>query len=326
MRFFRSPKNIFSALVVAAIASGFAWYFVASAAPRKVSETERFIINLDAEASAVISKLKSDGFIKNPLAFRISLALTGGYLKPGGYKISKSMNAREVAQVFKSEPYMKWVVIPEGYRKEQIAEILASNLNWSIEAEKKWIEVDTVQKSDYIEGVYFPDTYLIPVDESPADVSARLIAKFNEKFAPFLKESIKQNIRWPTLLKIASLVQREAASKSDMPLISGIIWNRLFQNMKLDIDATVQYARGDIGEGYWAPLKVGDTKIDSPYNTYLHAGLPPHPISNPGLDAINAVLFPAKTDCFYYLHDSSKQIHCAKTYAEHQANVEKYLK
>lgn len=325
--FLNLKKFIFPAVIFFIVLVGVLWFFTASAPPQKNSEIENFIINLNAKPQEIITKLKSADFIKNQFAFKIALTLAGaGDLRPGGYKISKSMSAWEIAQVFKVEPYMKWVEIPEGYRKEQIAEILARNLGWSSEVMKKWIEIDTTQNPEYIEGVYFPDTYLIPVDESPAEVAARLIAKFNEKFAPALKEAAKQNIRWPTLLKIASLVQREAAGKNDMPLIAGIIWNRLLQNMKLDIDATVQYARGNIGDGYWAPLKSGDTKIDSLYNTYLRTGLPPNPISNPGLDAINSVLFPAKTDCLYYLHDSSKQIHCAKTYKEHKENIEKYLK
>ena len=77
---------------------------------------------------------------------------------------------------------------------------------------------------------------------------------------------------------------------------------------------------------WWSPIKPADEKIDSPYNTYLNAGLPPHPIDNPGLEAIDATLNSTTTDCLYYLHDSSGQIHCAATYQEHEANIEKYLK
>ncbi len=323
----KSPKFITFIIFLFVIIVAAIWYLSASAAPQENVESERFIIGLNTKLSEAIADLKSGGFIKSPLAFKITLALTkAGDFKPGGYKISKSMNAWTIAQTLKTEPYMKWVIIPEGYRKEQIAEILARNLDWSEEITAKWIEKDTAQKADYVEGVYFPDTYLIPVDESPSDVAARLIAKFNEKFTPYLIEAAKQNIRWLTLLKIASIIERETGSKEDMPLISGIIWNRLLKNIKLDIDATVQYARGNAGGGFWAPLKPGDTKIDSPFNTYLHSGLPPHPISNPGLSAIDAALHPTKTDCLYYLHDSSKQIHCTKTYKEHKTNIEIYLK
>ena len=95
----------------------------------------------------------------------------------------------------------------------------------------------------------------------------------------------------------------------------------------MEIDATVQYARGKLEDKWWAPIKASDIReIDSPYNTYKNKGLPPTPISNPGIDAIDAVLNPTETDCFYYLHDPSRIIHCAKTLEEHEMNIEEYLK
>lgn len=222
---------------------------------------------------------------------------------------------------------MKWVVIPEGLRKEEIGEILDKTFNWSSEELNKWDNTYTAMKFDYIEGVYFPDTYLIPVTENGLDISKRMIRHFDEKFAPYLPQFAKQNIVWTTGLRLASIVQREAAGKDDMPLIAGILWNRLLKEMNLEIDATVQYARGKTDKGWWAPIKASDiTDIDSPYNTYKYKGLPPHPISNPGISAIEAVLNPTETDCLYYLHDNNRQIHCAVTYEEHKANIEKYLK
>ena len=172
----------------------------------------------------------------------------------------------------------------------------------------------------------------MPVDTTPADAVTRLRAQFETQFAPYQQAALKQNINWDTLLKIASLIQREAAGSRDANLISGIIWNRLLANMDLDIDATVQYARDTLNppmpttttDGYWTPLKAGDTKIDSPYNSYLHAGLPPHPIDNPSLMAIAAALNPQTTACFYYLHDSSGIIHCAATYQEHLQNIQEF--
>jgi UPF0755 protein len=121
-------------------------------------------------------------------------------------------------------------------------------------------------------------------------------------------------------------VQREAANKDDMPLIAGIFWNRLLSDMRLEADSTLQYARGNTGAGWWAPISVADKQLNSPYNTYRNAGLPPHPISNPGSEAIAAVLSPSKTKCLYYLHGNDKNIHCAQTYAEHLKNIDKYLR
>lgn len=235
------------------------------------------------------------------------------------------MTSKSLLKVLHGKPYMKWVVIPPGLRKEEIAALLAPALGWTKKQITEWITKDTTIKPEYIEGVYAPDTYLIPVGEKPVDVTTRLIAKFNEGFAQYLPQFTAKNIKWTTALTLASIVQREAANVSDMPLISGILWNRLDQNMMLGVDATLQYIRGNKGAGWWAPITVADKKVDSPYNTYLHTGLPPHPIANPSLEAIDAVLNPTKTDCLYYLHDKNRITHCAATYAEHQANIQKYL-
>lgn len=302
----------------------FYWQFLS--APGS-GESERFIVPLNTETQVVVKKLKNEGFIRSTFGFDIVLFLRGGVsIESGGYKISKGMNIWEVISVLRGGPYMKWVVIPEGLRKEEIADILSDALGWSENQKDEWIKKDTTKNPDFFEGVYFPDTYLIPKDEAPEKVAERMQNKFQEKFAEFAKEATQQNIKWTTLLKIASIVQREAAGKDDMPLIAGILWNRLLQDTKLEVDATVQYIRGNTEKGWWAPIKVLDKQIDSKYNTYKYKGLPPHPISNPGMNAIRAVLFPEETKCLFYLHDKSGQIHCAVSYGEHQKNIEKYLR
>lgn len=226
-------------------------------------------------------------------------------------------------------PGFKQVLIPPGLRKEEIADLLAKTMGWSKTQKNKWLKVYTATKKDYVEGVYFPDTYLIPVKETPQKTATRLIANFNQKFAPYLLQFNAEDVPWTKGLTLASIVQREAANAADMPLIAGILQNRLNQKIPLSVDATLQYARGNKGTSshpqWWAPITPADKKLVSPYNTYKNVGLPPHPISNPGLDAINAVLNPAKTDCLYYLHDKQGVTHCAATYAEHQANIKQYL-
>ncbi len=331
---------IIEIVLTLAVIGGFFFYKSFFGAPQKQAEAERFIVPLGAETKNTIQKLYDQGFIKNEWA--LNFALKGKNIEPGGYKISKSMTTWQMAKSFK-EPYMKWVVIPEGFRKEQIAELVGDSLEWNDQTKKEWITKYTAMNYDYVEGVYFPDTYLIPKDEAPLQVAQRLINKFNEKFQPYADKFVKSDVKWTTALKLASIVQREAAGKDDMPLIAGILWNRLLKEMKLDVDATVQYVRDDqihygearydkqplnyVGEGaWWTPIKTADKDIASPYNTYRNKGLPPHPICNPGLDAIDAALNPVRTECLYYLHDSDGQIHCAKTYEEHQINIENYLK
>lgn len=295
--------------------------------PQNQEEEVVFIVNRNQTETQTLDKLKNQGLIKNKLAFRLVLFLKHNKIESGGYKASKNMSAWQISEKLTATPDMKWVVIPEGLRKEQIGEKLAEIFGWSDEELDKWNTEYTKIRIDYIEGTYFPDTYLIPVDEGGFKISERMTRRFDEQFAPYISQFAEQNIKWTTGLKLASIIQREAAGKEDMPLISGILWNRLNQDMNLEIDATVQYARGNTGDGWWAPIKSEDMQnIDSPYNTYKYKGLPPFPISNPGIDATEAVLHPAETDCLYYLHDSNRKIHCAKTLEEHRSNVEQYLK
>lgn len=287
---------------------------------------DRFIVPLNTTLEQIIQNLFDQNYIKNKDDFNSIFSKTKGGIIPGAYKINTSMTVKNISKILHNKPYMKWVVIPPGLRKEEIAELLAANLGWTKLQKNNWINIYTKMKFDYIEGVYFPDTYLIPVSETPQAVANRLIAKFNENFSSYLSQFQAQNIQWTKGLTIASIVQREAANDADMPLIAGIILNRLNQKIPLSVDATLQYVRGNKGKGWWASISISDKKTDSPYNTYRHAGLPPHPISNPGIPAIEAVLNPTKTDCLYYLHDKEHVTHCSVTYDEHKANVEKYLK
>lgn len=298
-------------------------------APQPQDETEIFTVGLKQSESQILDNLKSKGFIRNKTAFSLVLTIKRkhGRIQPGGYTLSKNLTAWQLADRLTGNPDMKWVVIPEGWRKEQIGELLQKTFGWSNDDLDRWNTEVTKMKIDYIEGTYFPDTYLIPVSDSELDIANRMTRNFDEKFAPYVSQFAQENIKWTTGLKLASIIQREAAGKDDMSLISGILWSRLNSDMPLEIDATVQYARGKTDNGWWSPVNADDIKnIDSSYNTYKNKGLPPYPIDNPGLDSIEAVLHPAETDCLYYLHDNDRQIHCAKTLEEHQANIDQYLK
>jgi len=297
-------------------------------APAHSAPVQEFVVSQSATTASIIASLKSDGLIRSSAGMRIALSISGATARiaPGSYELSKSFNIWDTVRVLRGSPHEVWVVIPEGLRKEEIGAILASKLGWTAAQEDEWNTVDTNQNPDYFEGVYFPDTYLIPIGETPAHVAQRMLAHFQDKFAPYAAEALQQNIKWTTALKVASIVQREGRGAGDMPTIAGIIWNRLAKNMPLQIDATVQYARGNTPTGWWAPITHADESIASPYNTYLHSGLPPHPIDDPGIEAIKSALEPAATSCLYYLHDSSGVIHCSPTYAGQLANIATYLK
>jgi UPF0755 protein len=296
--------------------------------PGNSDKLEVFVVPQNPQWFDAVTTLKEKGFIKNMEAFQFLMNTFAKDKKimPGGYRLSKNMFAWQIFIKITSKPDLLWVTITSCQRKEQIGEKLAKILGWDKEKLTEWNMLYTDSKTEYKEGVYYPDTYLIPVDESAQQVADRFINRFNEKFAPLVDKYIAANIKWTTGLKIASLIAREAAGQEDMKLISGIIWNRLDKGMPLQIDATMQYTLGKNSEGlWWGTIDIKEKQNDSSYNSYLHKGLPPTPICSPNIDYIEAVLYPEETTCLYYLHDSNKQIHCAETYEEHKENIKKYL-
>ncbi len=297
-------------------------------APGNSTQVNVFVIPQNKDNFNVAQSLMDQKYIKNAGAFQFLLNAfaKGREIASGGYRLSQNMNAWQVMKKITGKFDLAWVTISFCQRKEQVGEKLASALGWSSDELTKWNTVYTDTKPEYFEGVYYPDTYLIPVDEPGAQVAERLISRFNEKFAHLAGEFAAKNIKWTTGIKIASLIAREAAGTKDMGLISGIIWNRLDAGMALQIDATMQYTLGKNANGsWWGNIDIAQKKSDSPYNSYLYKGLPPTPICSPNIDAIEAALNPESTDCLYYLHDVYKEIHCAKTYKEHLANIDKYL-
>lgn len=302
--------------------------------PGQSTTSEQFVVGqqkvLEEE---IIDELAVRGFIKNKTIFNLILDFKGwhGKMRPGGYLVSRNLNVYEVAKILTSEPYRKWVIIPPGKRKEQVGLILKKALSWSDAKVADFIE-------NAPEGYLFPDTYLIARD-AEAKIAIRIMqTNFNGKFTSELQQKLlDQNIRNDTAVKMASLIERESGGDADKPIIAGILWNRLNKGMRLEIDATVQYALA--GElcgmsekrnlddcNFWPRLGAGVVRtVDSLYNTYLVKGLPPGPIASPSLASIEAVANPAETEALYYLHSFDKVIHTAKTFKEHKENIEKYL-
>jgi UPF0755 protein len=250
-----------------------------------------------------------------------------GIIYATGLKIEKLSATTNMAALYTAAttPHMAHVSIPEGYRKEQIAETYATKLGWSKDETERFAEI-YMCTNDPIEGYLYPGVYAVPKGAKPEDVKLEMKRRFTEvisearlatgKVAPFDLD---------TVITVASMIQREAAGKKDMKIISGIMWNRLFKDMSLDIDATLQYVKGN-EDNWWPQVKSEDKYLDSPYNTYQNKGLPPGAIANPGLAAIAAAANPDKTSCIFYLHDKYGRIHCSQTYAGHKQNINWYLK
>jgi UPF0755 protein len=222
-----------------------------------------------------------------------------------------------------ANPSVKIIRIGEGLRKEEIADILTNQFGWDDTKKQSFLNAHIAYAKENFEGQYFPKTYMINKDSDPVVITKTMTDEYKKKVESVKKAKSTKIINENTALIIASLIQREAANKGDMKLISGIIWNRVFKGMKLQIDATLQYAKGD-EDMWWPQIQSEDKNIDSPFNTYIYA-MPPSPIANPGLSAIEAAYNPKKTDCLFYLHDKNKKIHCSSTYEGHKANIKKYL-
>lgn len=267
------------------------------------------------------------GFAKVPRSYKLT-ALFAVTLAAAGYSYVATGGAFDMA-FFRSlaNPGVRYVHIAEGMRKEEIADFLAKRLEWDAVEKREFINVHLDLGEENLEGKYAPGAYVFPVDADPRDVGKEMLEKNEEKIEMLKKKYPKAMVNYDTALRIASIIQREAAGKGDMRLISGVIWNRIFRGMSLDMDATIQYARGKTDSGWWAPIKASDIReIESPYNTYKNDGLPPTPISNPGTAAIEAALNPQKTSCLFYIHDRWGRIHCSPTYEGHVRNINAYLK
>ena len=319
----RNKKIVIAGGIILAIGITIGVYQYLFSAPQKGLEMERIVINLDTTEEELIPKLKEQGYIRNKWAFKFVLKVKDwqGRIKPGGYKVSKNMDAWILAEMLVNFRDQNWIVIPEGLRKEEVAEILQEELYWKEDTKENFL-------SHAEEGYLFPDTYLLDVlniRDAGKKAADRMENHFNEKCQEIFKEFKENNIRNDTAVILASIIQREAANKEEMPLIAGIIWNRLLKPMPLQIDATIQYIVGELGN-WWRPVTPEEYKTESPYNTYLHEGKPPAPICNPGLAAIEAVVHDQPSDYFYYLHDSEGQIHLAETYEEHLENIQTFLK
>lgn len=179
-----------------------------------------------------------------------------------------------------------------------------------------------IQNALPYEGKLFPDTYRIPKNFTAAELQAKMLATYEEKMAPLRGDIATTNLTEDKIVILASIIEREAQSPESMGYVAGILQNRLQKGMYLQVDASIEY----ILHKTLAELVPEDLKVDSPYNTYTNPGLPPTPIGNPGLVAINAVIHPTPSEYLFYITGNDGTFHYAKTFEEHKQNVAKYLR
>ncbi len=222
-----------------------------------------------------------------------------------------------------ANPSARIIKMDPGLRKEEIADIVGDELGWNDSQKSQFINSPLAVAGTNNEGHFFPKSYLLLKSDLPQAVGQMMFSEFNKQVQKIPKSKTTRVVNQDTAVKIASIIQRESGGKSDMRLISGIIWNRLFAGMKLQMDDTLQYVKGN-SNNWWPAITPADKNIDSPYNTYLYPSLPPSPINSPGLDALTAAYNPQTTSCLFYLHDKAGNIHCSVTYQGQLNNIAKY--
>ncbi len=282
----------------------------------------RTIVTVEQNAglNQIAQSLFERKIIRSPFWFRVSVILTSGErgVLAGDYLFKEPASVLSVMWrlthgIFSLTPVK--VTFPEGQTVAQMSVVLGDEL----------IDFDTkefLKLAKPKEGYNFPDTYLFLPNVKPAEVITTLQNNFNAKIQSIAAAVAVFKKPLKDVVIMASILEAEARTTETRKIISGIIWKRLSLGMPLQVDAPFQYI---IGKNTFQ-LTTEDLKFDSPYNTYIHKGLPPGAIGNPGLDALTAAVTPTKSPYFFYLSDVRGNMHYAKTFAEHLANKEKYLR
>ncbi len=279
----------------------------------------------------VAAQLAQQGVIGNAALFRTyaKLQRADTDIHAGAYRFAPNQTAAQVLDQlrFGGAQVAKWITIPEGFTAKEIAQRLQDNGLGDADVYARAFLHDSIvvdgTRTANLEGFLFPSTYLIPTDATPKMVEQILTAQFFKELPrDALKKARAHGLTVPQAVTLASLIEREAKADDERPLMAGVYYNRLRIGMPLEVDATIEYALPE----HHSVITYGDLKIDSPYNSYLHQGLPPTPIANPGLPSLLAAFNPAPSQFLYYVYKGNGHHVFAKTLEEQNANVAKYLK
>ncbi|MDD3887154.1 MAG: endolytic transglycosylase MltG [Patescibacteria group bacterium] len=316
----------------------------------KISKFVEFNVERGESVSLMAKKLHDQNLISNEFYFKtyIFLKRANKKVNPGKYELNQKMSIADIAGMVtgnKSSQQQKIVII-EGWNSKQIADYLAdlyakNNASKNVKydelkndfQEKFLAEVNNPQKYNYdfladkpkdasLEGYLYPDTYFVYVDSNPETIIRKMLDNFVQKVTKKIIEQAKnQNMSLYEVLTLASIIQKEVKTPEEMKLAAGLYFNRLKADKALESDSTITYFTGN----YDSRASAKDLQIKSPYNTYTHKGLPPGPISNPSLIAIEAVLNPTESDYMYFITDKNGKAIFSETGQEHVENVEEHL-
>jgi UPF0755 protein len=295
----------------------------------------QFTISLNESTGSILDRLETAQLISNQNAIRNYLIYTGldTQLQAGEFTLSPAMSAIDIVDtMLDSTPLYVALNILPGWRLEEIAEtipttglaITGEELLQAANSPPAWAVLTfDLPSGSTLEGFLLPGSYKLLRDSSSDELLEIILDQFDQQVTFDIKEGIsRQGLSLFEGIILASIVERENVLQEEMPIIASVFLNRIEINMNLETDPTVQYALGyNDSQGTWwtNPLSFSDLEVDSPYNTYLNNGLPPGPIANPSLNAIQAVAFPADTPYYYFRAacDGSGRHNFSQTYEQH---------
>ncbi len=282
---------------------------------------------------SLAQELEKRGIIGRSDIFLEELRRNPLVLRAGRYILRKHMSIYDAISALRRKPALEKVVIPEGLTAREIAELFLKR--GVISSKDEFLKLVSGGKnlfkfkyaryipSSSLEGYLFPETYYFPKGASPKSVISVMLRAFERVITTdMLNQLPKLGLKFHQVITLASIVEKEALKPREYPLIAAVFYNRLKRGMKLQSCATVEYLLPERKKR----LALKDLKIDSPYNTYVHKGLPPGPICNPGERAIRAAFFPAKVNYLYFVSKGNGEHYFSRTYKEHVRAKAKYLR
>jgi UPF0755 protein len=314
---------LFLLLLVAAAAAG--WLVYTPFGP----ETETFVeIAPGTSAMRIAHQLESAGIVRSRYAFDLVRSVKRGTLRAGEYRFDHPAPVTEIyARIARGDVFTKTVVVPEGSTIFDIAARLeqagfgTAQEFLDVAARQTSLVADIDPKAKTLEGYLFPDTYHFSRVSTPRQIAAAMVKRFRLAAEQI---GLTQNVHG--VVTLASIVERETAVDGERPLVASVFDNRLRKNMPLMTDPSVIYGL-QLQRLWRGTIYASDLKRDTPYNTYLHAGLPPGPIANPGMRSLHAAMEPASTDYLYFVaagdNPQGRSIF-ASTLEQHERNVAEY--
>lgn len=299
--------------------------------PAKVEGEEQiFYVKEGAGLRQVARELLRSGLIRSERMFVLWARFMewGRSLKAGEYELSPAMPPVRILDIMRrGATVMHSVTVPEGYSLRQIADLLEkSGLLRGEEFLARVEDPETIARyalpGPTLEGYLYPDTYRFARGQSAAVVIDLMVSRFREVTAPLMERITIVGLTLNEVITLASIVEKETGRAEERPVIASVFLNRLMKGMRLESDPTVIYGIRDFNGN----LTREHLSRPTPYNTYRISGLPPGPIASPGLESIQAVLYPAGTDYLFFVSKNDGSHHFSRTYQEHQTAVELYQK